>query len=99
MQVSFNAAEPTAVSAELPVAALCLALIGSCVTAVVMWWQRRPAGLAPPLPRNLKLAKGLVVLIAAFGIMLPLAGLSLVAVLLIDWLVVQRVPVLRMALS
>jgi uncharacterized iron-regulated membrane protein len=66
-----------------------------------MWWQRRPAGRlgAPPLPRNLKLARGLVVLIAAFGIVLPLAGLSLLAVLLIDWLVVQRVPVLRMALS
>ena len=86
---------------QLILLAVCLALIGSCVTAVVMWWQRRPAGRlgAPPLPRNLKLAKGLVVLIAAFGIALPLAGLSLVAVLLIDWLVVQRVPVLRTVLN
>ncbi len=86
---------------QLILLTVCLALIGSCVTAAVMWWQRRPAGRlgAPPLPRNLKLAKGFVLLVVALGVLFPLAGMSLVAVLLFDWLVVQRVPALRTALA
>jgi len=86
---------------QLILLAVCLALIGSCVTAAIMWWQRRPAGRlgAPALPRNLKMAKGLILLIVVLGVLFPLAGISLVAVLLLDWLVIQRVPVLRTVIN
>lgn len=75
---------------------MCLLVIASCVTGPLMWWKRRPSGSigAPrgrmPLRTTPALAGGLV----ALGIFLPFFGLSLVAVLLIDQLVIRRVPAL-----
>ncbi|MGF1651991.1 MAG: PepSY-associated TM helix domain-containing protein [Actinomycetales bacterium] len=82
--------------------AFCLGILFLCVSAPVMWWRRRPkqGGLAAPRGRmpvrsTPWLAVGLVVL----GVALPLFGLSLLVVLLLDQLVVRSVPALRRALS
>ncbi|WP_354437863.1 PepSY domain-containing protein [Marmoricola sp. OAE513] len=82
-------------------ALFCLAVLTLCVTGPLMWWRRRPKGAgsvgAPrgrmPLRSTWWLVGGLVVL----GVLLPLFGVTLVAVLLLDQLVLRRVPALRAA--
>ncbi|WP_370246701.1 PepSY-associated TM helix domain-containing protein [Nocardioides sp.] len=79
-------------------AAACLLLIFLCVTGPLMWWRRRPSGGARlgaprgrlPVRSSPLLAIGLVVL----GVVLPLFGISLIAVLAIDQLVLRRIPAL-----
>ncbi|GLX98679.1 PepSY domain-containing protein [Herbidospora sp. NBRC 101105] len=70
----------------------CLALIGLIVTGVWMWWKRRPKGSvgAPRRPANGRTTWGVVALLAVLGILFPLAGLTMVVVLVIDR-VVQKV--------
>ena len=75
---------------------MCLAVIFSCVSGPVVWWRRRPAGSlgAPrgrlPLRGSPVLLGGLV----ALGVLLPLFGLSVLAVLVLDHVVLRRVPAL-----
>lgn len=56
------------------------------VTGGVMWWRRRPAGRlgTPPMPGDRRLAAGVVVLILALGLLLPMAGVTLLLALLVD---------------
>jgi uncharacterized iron-regulated membrane protein len=78
-----------------------LSVLTLAVTATVMWWKRRPIGRlgAPAMPQNFPLWKGAVVLIGVMGVLFPLMGISLVAVLLLDYLVIARLPTLKRALS
>ena len=77
-------------------ALMCVAVIFSCVSGPLMWWRRRPERAtsvgAPrgrlPLRTTPVLAVGLV----ALGVLLPFFGASLLLVLLLDHLVVRRVP-------
>jgi uncharacterized iron-regulated membrane protein len=77
---------------------MCLAIVFSCVSGPLMWWRRRPTRSgsvgAPrgrmPLRTSPSLVTGLVLL----GVLLPLFGLSVLLVLLLDQLVVRRVPAL-----
>ena len=79
--------------------AFCVAVLFMCVTGPLMWWRRRPSRSgsvgAPrgrmPVRATWWLAAALVVL----GVVLPLFGLTLVLVLLLDRLVLRRVPRLR----
>lgn len=73
------------------VAALGLAALA--VSGVVMWWRRRPDGAlgAPPIPEG-RVAVGLGVLILAFAVFLPVLGVSLVLVALVETLVLRRIP-------
>ena len=56
-----------------------------CISAVVMWWRRRPVGVlgAPTPDPRAPLAIGLCALIAVLGAVLPLLG----ATLLVVWIV------------
>ncbi|MGE0348216.1 PepSY-associated TM helix domain-containing protein [Hydrogenophaga sp.] len=80
----------------------CLAIVFLCVSGVVMWWKRRPRGsarlAAPPLPRDLPLWKGGALVMCAVALAFPLTGAVLLAVLVLDGLVVSRLPALRAAL-
>ncbi|MCP1124269.1 PepSY domain-containing protein [Bacillus sp. 3103sda1] len=73
---------------------ICLGLIGISLTGVMMWWKRKPSGTlgAPSLPKNFKLMKGTAVLIIVLGIVFPLVGASLLAALVLDWLIIKRIP-------
>ena len=77
-----------------------LALLLSCATAVVMWRKRKPKGIGSPRrPPNRKLGAGVVVITLALGVFFPLLGLSIVALLVFDFVVVRHVPPLRRALG
>jgi uncharacterized iron-regulated membrane protein len=79
-------------------ALMCAAIITMCVTGPLMWWRRRPRGagrLGAPRGRlPIRSTPLLAVALVALGIFLPLFGVSLLAVLLLDQLVLRRVPAL-----
>ena len=54
-----------------------------------MWWRRRPKGRlgTPPMPADRRLAAGVVVLILVVCLFLPMAGLTLLAALVIYLLI------------
>src|SRR6056297_3106017 len=82
----------------------CLSVLFLCVSSVVMWWKRRPVGAggrlaAPPLPRDMPMWQGAVLVGLALSLAFPLAGLTLITVLALDVLVLQRLPALRRLVS
>jgi uncharacterized iron-regulated membrane protein len=81
----------------------CAAMIFLPVSGLVMWWKRRPDNAArlaaPPKPRDMPLWKGALVIVVALGVMFPLAGAAILAVVALDWAVIRNVPMLRRALS
>jgi uncharacterized iron-regulated membrane protein len=84
-------------------ALMCLAVIFSCVSGPLMWWRRRPeraSSVGAPRGRlPLRTTPWLVVALVALGVLLPFFGISLVLVLLLDHLVVRRVPALARAVD
>ena len=81
----------------------CLAVIFLSVSAIVLWWKRRPAGVsrlaAPPMPKDMPLWQGAVLVGLAVSMAFPLAGLTLLAVLILDALILSRVPKLKQMLT
>ncbi|PWR22527.1 PepSY-associated TM helix domain-containing protein [Zavarzinia aquatilis] len=72
----------------------CVAIVGLSVSALVMWWKRRPAGglAVPPLPAPRALA-GVTAIVFALALIFPLTAASLVVVALLDTLF--HLPALR----
>jgi uncharacterized iron-regulated membrane protein len=67
------------------------------VSSVILWWRRRESGAlgAPKALVSPRLSLGFLTVVVAFGIYLPLFGISLLAVLLLELLVLRRIPKLR----
>ena len=82
--------------------AFCLIVIFVAVSGVVMWWKRRPAGAlrlaAPPKPAGVPL-RGVALIALVLSVAFPMLGLTLLAVLLVDFLVLQNVPAMKRAFS
>ncbi|MCC5781083.1 PepSY domain-containing protein [Nitratireductor sp. B36] len=81
----------------------CLSVIFLSISGLVMWWMRRPSRAlrlaAPPLPANLPLWKGAVVVMLLVSLLFPLVGITLLALLALDVLVIQRVKLLARLLA
>ncbi len=77
-------------------ALMCAAVIFMCVSGPLMWWRRRPARAssvgAPRGRMPLKATPALVAGLVVLGLLLPMFGASLLLVLLLDQLVLRRVP-------
>ena len=73
---------------QLVMLASCILLILTISFGVVMWWRRRPVGRlgAPPLPEGFKPNSAIIATAIVLGIVFPLAGLSIIAIVLLDWL-------------
>lgn len=77
-----------------------LALLLSCATAIVMWRKRRPKGVgAPRRPPNRKLGVCVVAITLGLGVFFPLLGLSILVLLIFDFVVVRHLPPLARALG
>jgi uncharacterized iron-regulated membrane protein len=77
-----------------------LALLLSCATAIVMWRKRRPKGIgAPRRAPNRRLGTGVVAITLGLGVFFPLLGISILALLIFDFVLVKHVPPLRRALG
>jgi uncharacterized iron-regulated membrane protein len=72
-------------------------LFTASVSAAILWWRRRADGvLGAPLPMaSPRFSLGLLAIIVVLGVLLPLLGASLVAVLVIETVVLSRVPFVR----
>jgi uncharacterized iron-regulated membrane protein len=72
-------------------------LILMSISAVVLWWRRRPEGvLGAPVPSRMRpWSIGLIALVILLGVALPLLGASIVVVALIERLVLTRLPNVR----
>ena len=81
----------------------CLSVIFVCVSGVVMWVKRRPAGAArlaaPPAPAEVPFMKGAVLIGLFTAMAFPLVGLTLLAVLAFDLLILANIPALKRAFS
>ena len=69
-------------------------LVTMSISAAVMWWRRRPQGQlgAPQALTERKVGAGLLAVTVLLSIYLPMLGASLLAVLLIEQLVLRRIP-------
>lgn len=77
---------------QLVMAAACVAIVGLAVSAVVMWWRRRPVGrlAAPPRRQGDRAAWSAIAVAVALGLVYPLLGASMVVALLVDALVPRQ---------
>jgi uncharacterized iron-regulated membrane protein len=64
----------------------CIAIVLLAVSAVTMWWKRRPKGSlgVPPAPAEPRAMRGLVVIVVIVGIIYPLVGGTLLLAFVID---------------
>ncbi len=81
-----------------------LALLGTCAillsvaSSLVMWRKRRPAGLGAPTRVHSRRTTAILVGTGlALGVLFPLLGITLIAVLLFDRIVIRRLPRLARA--
>lgn len=89
---------------QIATLAATLAILLSCATAIVMWRKRRPQGIGAPKRKSVvkmgpKIAVPIVLLVIALGFFMPMFGLSLLAILLIDLVVVRRIRLLNRTLG
>jgi uncharacterized iron-regulated membrane protein len=81
----------------------CLAIVLLCVSGAIMWWVRRPQGRprlgAPPAPPKAALWKGGAVVMFITALAFPLAGAVLLVAIVLDWLLISRVPALKALVS
>jgi len=78
----------------------CLAIMLICITAITMWWMRRPAGkmalVAPQKIKNISVWKQATWVILGFSLLFPLGAAAMAAVLVVDRLLLIFLPKLRM---
>jgi uncharacterized iron-regulated membrane protein len=74
--------------------AAAIGLIAVCLSAVLLWWRRRePGTLGAPLPLvSVRGTAGLLGVLALLTVLLPLFGASLLVVLLVERLMLRRLP-------
>ncbi|WP_020208043.1 PepSY-associated TM helix domain-containing protein [Gilvimarinus chinensis] len=74
-----------------------LGLVFLSVTGTILWWRKKPAGrLGAPasLPQH-AVAKVVALVILALGILLPIVGLSLLMLWLVEKLILRQIAFLR----
>lgn len=77
--------------------AICLGIIFVVVSGFYLWWKRKPKhSLGAPKAISMKKMKLFLLLMIGLGILFPLVGLSLIVVFLVDWLIIKRIPKVRM---
>jgi len=82
---------------------VCLAVLFLCVSAAVLWWKRRPSGAgrlaAPPMPKEMPIWQGAALVGLFVAMAFPMAGIALLIVLALDYVVLSRLPALRRVLT
>lgn len=75
---------------------ICLGIIFVAFSGVYLWWKRKPqkGTGAPAVPPIFK-TKSFLFLMIGLGILFPLVGVSILAVWLFDWLLIQRIPAMK----
>lgn len=72
--------------------AFCLGVAFMCLSGLVMWWKRRPAGRigVPLYPRDYRIPRGILGIAVAVSALFPLTGIGIVLFAVIDFLLPRR---------
>ena len=77
----------------------CIAIGASSLLGVAMWWRRRPKGAGklgtPTRPISYKMQRGVAIIVIALAVLIPPVGLTFLAALMLDWLILRRIPKVR----
>ncbi|WP_347880751.1 PepSY domain-containing protein [Paenibacillus sp. F411] len=75
----------------------CIGIVLIAVSSYVMWRKRKPQGRlgAPGRPEDRRTTRVLLLIMMLLGLLMPLVGLSLIIVLLLDLLIIRRIPSLK----
>lgn len=75
----------------------CMGLILVAISSYVMWRKRKPEGKlgAPAKPKSRKITIGVLIIMLACGALMPLVGLSILVVLVLDLFILRRIKSLR----
>lgn len=70
----------------------CIGLILIAISSYFMWRKRKPQGKlgAPGRPKDKRITIGVLLIMLVFGALMPLVGLSLIVMLLLDVLIIRR---------
>jgi uncharacterized iron-regulated membrane protein len=76
---------------------MAIGLITLSISGFVMWRKRKPEAAlgAPPLMPSKPVTTGFVVLLVGLGVLLPMLGLSILAVLAVETLILRHLPAAR----
>ncbi len=81
--------------------AICAMVIFLCITGPMMWWKRRPSKAVIAAPRRSKDPRTrrrlFWLVMVPIGILFPLGGITMLGVIVLDWLVLRRIPRLAKA--
>ncbi|MBD9622311.1 PepSY domain-containing protein [Ensifer sp. ENS06] len=82
---------------QLLMLAACISIVLVSLSAVIMWWKRRPAGRigVPPMPPRRSVYVGLWLMAIVFGLAFPLTGIAIVVMVIVDQLLMRVAPVRR----
>jgi uncharacterized iron-regulated membrane protein len=73
-----------------------LGLLTLSVSAVIMWWSKRPADrLGAPVKLDGKPGHGLLLIIVFMAVFLPVMGTSLILIAVLERLILRRIPQFR----
>ncbi|MFE4521907.1 PepSY-associated TM helix domain-containing protein [Cytobacillus firmus] len=79
---------------------ICLGIILVAVSGYYLWLKRKPKkDIGAPKTAGFNNTKGFFLLLIAMGILFPLVGLSIIAVLMIDLIFIRRIPALKRFLN
>jgi uncharacterized iron-regulated membrane protein len=69
-------------------------LFTAACSALVLWWRRRPDGvLGAPIPAGPpRFALGLLAIVLILGVLLPLLGVTLILVFVVERLILRHIP-------
>lgn len=84
--ISIHMGQAWGLANQIVLLVACLAMIMLVVSAVVMWWKRRPAGKigTPQMPSDWRIPRTLLLIAVAAGIFFPLVGLSMLVIAAIE---------------
>lgn len=76
---------------------ICIGIILLAISSYVMWRKRKPDGKlgAPGRPKDKRAMIGALIIMLVLGAIMPLVGLSIAVVLVLDLLVIRRIPALK----
>jgi uncharacterized iron-regulated membrane protein len=76
---------------QLILLSVCLMFVGAMVMGLLSWWTRRPKGQtgAPPVDEGFRPPLWVLTTAGVLGILFPLAGLSIIAIVILDALWVK----------
>ncbi|MBE1556367.1 PepSY-associated TM helix domain-containing protein [Sporosarcina limicola] len=80
---------------------VCLGLIGLVISSIIMWSKRKPKGKlgAPAKPKDEKVTRIVFCIMLAMGILMPLVGISILFVFIVDRFILSKIKSLKTWLS